>query len=83
MPIDNDSRLPPRIEPARAALAGAIVEQDFSGADARIEISSVPEEQPLRTAGIWTIVDQYDDRHLVELNCDTWVAVNPAGVASF
>jgi hypothetical protein len=56
---------------------GDIIEHPFMGGDVRIEVSEVPDDQPLaETDGLYMILDQYGDQHFVELDADTWVAVN-------
>jgi hypothetical protein len=53
---------------------GDVIEHPFLGGDVRIEVSQVPEGQPLvDTDGIHIIIDQYGEQHLVEQDGDTWV----------
>lgn len=53
---------------------GDLVEHPFMGEDARIEISEVPDDQPLvETDGMHVIIDQYGEQHIIELDGDTWV----------
>lgn len=54
---------------------GDTVVMSFMGADANIEIDTVPDEQPLvETDSAFIIVDQYGDEHIVEFagNGDDW-----------
>lgn len=56
---------------------GDLIEHPFMGGDVRIEVSEVPDDQPLaETDGLYMVLDQYGDQHFVELDADTWVAVN-------
>lgn len=65
---------------------GDIVEMAMMGDDAHIEVADVSEVQPLfETDGIFIIIDQYGDEHLIELDGDSWVtttddALSPDGL---
>lgn len=48
----------------------------FDG-DVVIEITNVACQQPHLDEGWWVIHDQYGEEHLVELDADSWVTVNP------
>lgn len=54
---------------------GDPVVMPFMGADASIVISSVPEEQPQAASGVWQIVDQYGETHLVERDETSWITL--------
>ena len=47
------------------------------GDDVRIEIRTVPDDQPLAEEGVFTIVDQYGDHHQVESDAGRWVTIVP------
>jgi len=54
---------------------GDIIEHPALGDDVRIEVSEIPQEQPvLETDGLHVIIDQYGETHLVELDGETWIA---------
>lgn len=56
---------------------GDIIEHPFMGGDVRIEVAEVSDDQPLaETDGLYMILDQYGEQHFVELDADTWIAVN-------
>lgn len=57
---------------------GDRIEMPFMGSDVVIRVSGVPEEQPRSGEGVFTIVDQYDEIHQVELDGETWVTVAPS-----
>lgn len=46
--------------------------------DIVIEVAEVPLRQPNIKADVWTIVDGYGERHLIEDDGDRWQTVNPA-----
>lgn len=54
---------------------GDRIEMPSMGDDVNIEVHMVPDEQPRCAEGIFTIVDQYHDRHEVELDGDVWTTV--------
>ena len=55
---------------------GDIVEMSSMGADVRIEICDIPDDQPRAAEGVWNVVDQYQETHRVELDGETWVTIN-------
>jgi len=57
---------------------GDRIEMPFMGSDVVIRVSGVPEEQPRSGEGVFTIVDQYDETHQVELDGETWITVAPS-----
>jgi len=49
----------------------------FMGDDAFVEVSEVPEHQPLvETDECFIIVDQYGEEHLAQIDGDDWVTLN-------
>jgi hypothetical protein len=56
---------------------GTSIEMAFSPADVEITVQSVPDVQPYAESdGIWLVVDQYDEEHMVQLDGDTWVTTS-------
>lgn len=61
---------------------GDVVEHPFLGSDANIEIAQIPRDQPvLETDGMYVIVDQYGENHLVDLDGDAWIVSNPEALS--
>lgn len=56
---------------------GDEVTMGIMGGDARILVAEIEDQQPLvDTDGVFIIIDQYGEEHLVEMDGDTWVATN-------
>lgn len=46
--------------------------------DVEITIAEIPDEQPQAHIGIWSIVDENGDTHLIEREDETWYVIVPA-----
>ena len=56
---------------------GDEVTMGIMGGDARILVAEIEDQQPLvDTDGVFIIIDQYGEEHLVEMDGDTWVATS-------
>jgi hypothetical protein len=56
---------------------GDEVKMAMMGDDVHIEVADVIGVQPLaETDGVFIIIDQYGDEHLVEMDGDSWVTTN-------
>jgi len=59
------------------------------GSDVRILIAQIEDQQPLvDTDGVFIIIDQYGEEHLVEMDGDTWAttscdALSPNGLTTW
>lgn len=52
--------------------------QTINGADVEIAVSSVPDQtSKALSPGVWQVLDQYGETHLVERDGDNWLTVNP------
>lgn len=47
------------------------------GDDVRIRVGSVADEQPRLDEGVFAVLDQYGERHEIEMDADSWVTVSP------
>ena len=50
---------------------------EFEGTDTIVEVAEVPQEQPRAYEGIYTIIDQYGETHMVSSNGEIWVVEIP------
>lgn len=56
---------------------GDAVTMGMMGSDVRILVAEIEDQQPLvDTDGVFIIIDQYGEEHLVEMDGDSWIATS-------